>query len=89
MVLDVLKEHRVTDNWPLGCLKITGNDSDSGVIHPSNDLVCDYKVIDSGCISLSDPVPMVGATFASCNHVMPRGCHHRLKPRPGPIERHG
>jgi molecular chaperone DnaK len=53
----------IEDNEFIGCLKITGEDFDAGVIEPGADLVCEYEVSDSGRVSLSISVPSVGGTF--------------------------
>jgi molecular chaperone DnaK len=57
-------EHPVTDNWPVGCFKITGKDFEAGVIMPGDELICEYEISDSGRLSISVSVPKVGATFA-------------------------
>jgi len=56
-------EDPVTDNWPVGAIKITGKDFDAGIIQPGDDLNCEYEVSDSGRVSISITAPKVGATF--------------------------
>lgn len=56
-------ENPVTDNWPVGCFKITGKDFDSGIIQPGDELNCEYEVSDSGRLSISISAPKVGAVF--------------------------
>ena len=53
------------DNRFIGCLSITGQDFDSGVISAGAELICDYEVLDSGNIRLEVTVPSVGGTFHS------------------------
>ncbi len=54
-----------SDNRFIGCLSITGQDFDSGVISAGAELICDYEVLDSGNIRLEITVPSVGGTFHS------------------------
>lgn len=49
------------DNQPVGSLKITGEDFDTGVISPGDKLDCEFEVSDSGRVSLSVSVSNVGA----------------------------
>lgn len=56
-------EDPITDNWPIGQLKITGKNFDTGIIQPGDELLCEYDVSDSGRVSLSITAPKVGATF--------------------------
>ncbi len=55
----------VTDNRPIGVLKISGSDFDEGVIAAGSDLECEYEVLDSGNIVLEVSVPCIGSTFNS------------------------
>ncbi len=55
----------LTDNRPIGVLKISGSDFENGVIHAGADLICDYEILDSGNIRLEISVPCIGATFNS------------------------
>jgi molecular chaperone DnaK len=43
-------EDPITDNRPIGVLKISGSDFDDGVIAAGADLECDYEMLDSGNI---------------------------------------
>lgn len=54
-------ENPIEDNDPIGCLKITGEDFDAGIIEPGAELICEYEVSESGRVSLSVSVPTVGA----------------------------
>lgn len=54
-------ENPIEDNDPIGCLKITGEDFDAGIIEPGAELICEYEVSESGRVSLSVTVPAVGA----------------------------
>lgn len=55
----------VTDNRPIGSLKIKGSDFDEGVIAAGAELICEYEMLDSGAICLEVSVPSIGATFPS------------------------
>jgi molecular chaperone DnaK len=58
-------EDPITDNRPIGVMKILGSDFDDGVIHAGADLECEYEILDSGCINLEVSVPCIGASFNS------------------------
>ncbi len=58
-------EDPITDNRPIGVLKISGSDFDDGVINAGADLECDYEILDSGNIILEVSVPCIGGTFHS------------------------
>ena len=55
----------ISDNRPIGTLKITGSDFDDGVIAAGADIICDYEVQDSGAVLLEVSVPSIGGTFHS------------------------
>jgi molecular chaperone DnaK len=55
----------VSDNRPIGALKVTGRDLEQGVIAQGAELVCEYEVSDSGNVTLEVSVPSVGGTFHS------------------------
>ena len=55
----------ITDNRPIGTLKITGNDFDDGAIAAGEEIVCDYEVQDSGNVVLEVSVPSIGGMFHS------------------------
>ena len=55
----------VTDNRPIGFLKISGSDFVDGVIHSGADLECEYEILDSGTINIVVSVPCIGGTFHS------------------------
>ena len=65
-------EDPISDNRPIGVLKITGADFDDGVIHAGADLECEYEILDSGSIKLSVSVPSIGATFDSARNFYSR-----------------
>lgn len=58
-------EDPLTDNRPIGVLKISGSDFDDGVIPAGANLECDYEILDSGNIIIEVSVPCIGGTFHS------------------------
>ena len=58
-------EDPITDNRPIGVLKISGSDFDDGVIPAGADLECDFEILDSGNIIIEVSVPCIGGTFHS------------------------
>lgn len=58
-------EEPITDNRPIGVLKISGSDFDDGVIPAGTDLECEYEIQDSGNIIIEVSVPCIGGTFHS------------------------
>ncbi|HBL53342.1 MAG TPA: heat-shock protein Hsp70 [Syntrophaceae bacterium] len=58
-------DNPITDNRPIGVLKISGSDFDDGVIPAGADLECDYEILDSGNIIIEVSVPCIGGTFHS------------------------
>lgn len=58
-------EDPITDNRPIGVLKISGSDFDDGVIPAGSDLECEYEILDSGNINIEVSVPCIGGTFHS------------------------
>ncbi len=58
-------EEPISDNRPIGVLKISGSDFDDGVIPIGADLECDYEILDSGNIVIEVSVPCIGGTFYS------------------------
>ncbi|RDH87681.1 MAG: heat-shock protein Hsp70 [endosymbiont of Escarpia spicata] len=58
-------EDPITDNRPIGVLKISGSDFDDGVIPAGADLACEYEILDSGNIIIEVSVPCIGGTFHS------------------------
>lgn len=58
-------EDPITDNRPIGAMKISGSDFNDGVIHAGADLECEFEILDSGNIILEISVPCVGGTFHS------------------------
>lgn len=55
----------ITDNRPIGSLKIKGTDFDEGIILAGAELICEYEILDSGAINLEVSVPSIGASFPS------------------------
>jgi len=58
-------EDPITDNRPIGVLKISGSDFDDGVIPAGADIECEFQILDSGNIKLEVSVPSIGGTFHS------------------------
>ena len=58
-------ENPITDNRPVGVLKISGSDFDNGMIPAGADLECEFEILDSGNIVLEVSVPCIGGTFRS------------------------
>jgi molecular chaperone DnaK len=56
-------DNPVSDNRPVGVLKIRGSDFDDGVIPAGAELICEYKILDSGTIDLEVSVPCIGGSF--------------------------
>jgi len=59
-------EDPITDNRPIGVLKISGSDFDDGVIPAGADLECEYEIRDSGHIFIEVSVPCISGMF--CPH---------------------
>lgn len=55
----------ITDNRPIGSLKVRGTDFDEGIIPAGAELICEYEILDSGAINLEVSVPSIGASFPS------------------------
>lgn len=55
----------ISDNRPIGILKISGTDFDEGVIPAGAELECTYEVRDSGNLYLEISVPSIGVIFDS------------------------
>ena len=53
----------ITDNRPVGSLKISGSDFDDGVIPAGANLKVEYEILDSGNINLSVSIPSIGGFF--------------------------
>lgn len=53
------------DNRLIGEFRITGHDFDQGVIAQGAELICEYEILDSGCIVLEVSVPSISGTFSS------------------------
>ena len=52
-------------NRPIGCLKISGTDFDSGVIPAGADIELNYKMFDDGNIKLELSIPCIRGSFDS------------------------
>jgi molecular chaperone DnaK len=57
----------ITDNRPIGTMKINGTDFDEGVIKQGDDLLCEFEILDSGQVVLEISVPSIAGTFRSGN----------------------
>ncbi|EGQ7799879.1 Hsp70 family protein [Vibrio zhugei] len=55
----------ISDNRPIGVLKISGTDFEQGVIPAGADIECEYEILDSGAIKLEVSVPSIGSVFDS------------------------
>jgi molecular chaperone DnaK len=55
----------VTDNRPIGVLRISGTDFAEGTINEGDALICEYEIKDSGEISLNVVVPSIQGVFNS------------------------
>ena len=49
-----------SDNRDIGCLKVTGEDFDDGVIVAGDDLQYDFEMLDSGAIRFKVSIPRIG-----------------------------
>lgn len=58
-------EDPISDNRPIGVLKISGSDFNDGVIPAGADLECTYEILDSGNINIEVSVPSIRGTFHS------------------------
>jgi len=58
-------EDPISDNRPIGVLKVSGTDFDDGVIPAGADLECEFEMLDSGNIVIEISVPCIGGTFHS------------------------
>lgn len=58
-------EDPITDNRPIGVLKISGSDFDDGVIPAGADLECEFEILDSGNVIIEVSVPSIGGMFHS------------------------
>lgn len=58
-------EDPITDNRPIGVLKIEGDDFENGIIETGADLICEYEIDDSGTIRLEVSVPSVSGVFSA------------------------
>lgn len=56
-------EDPITDNRPIGVLKVSGKDFDEGTIPAGAVLECEYEVEDSGNIHFEVSVPCIGGVF--------------------------
>ena len=55
----------ITDNRPIGVLRISGTNFAEGTIHAGDELICEYEIKDSGEISLNVRVPSIQGEFNS------------------------
>jgi len=62
----------VSDNRPVGSLKVTGQDLEQGVIASGAELICEYEVSDSGNVILEVTIPSVGGSFKTGHNLYSR-----------------
>lgn len=63
----------ITDNRHVGSLKITGDDLDEDTtIKEGAELICDYKMLDSGNIELEVTIPSIDGNFKEKNFYSPQ-----------------
>ncbi len=62
----------VSDNRPVGALKITGKELEQGVIASGAELICEYEVSDSGNVTMEVTIPSVGGLFHSGHNLYSR-----------------
>lgn len=55
----------ISDNRPIGVLKVTGSDFDDGVIPAGSELICEIEVHDSGQVEIEVSIPAIGGVFNS------------------------
>lgn len=55
----------INDNRFIGMFEIKGSDFDDGVIVAGADLICEYEMLDSGCLVLEVEIPSIGGSFQS------------------------
>lgn len=58
-------EDPITDNRPIGVLRISGTNFAEGTIHAGDELICEYLIKDSGEIALNVRVPSIQGEFNS------------------------
>ena len=56
---------KADDNRMIGAFQIKGTDFGEGIIAPGADLICDFELLDSGCLNLEVSVPSIGSSFPS------------------------
>jgi molecular chaperone DnaK len=57
----------INQNRPIGTVKINGSDLDEVTIPAGAELICEYEILDSGCLWLRVSVPSIHGTFRSHN----------------------
>lgn len=57
----------ITDNQPIGCMKITGTDFEEGLISIGDEIECEFEMADSGAIYLEVSIPSISANFEGKN----------------------
>lgn len=58
-------EGDIEDNRFIGCMKITGEDFDYGMIMAGAEIICNYTVNDAGGIDLEIEIPSISESFNS------------------------
>jgi molecular chaperone DnaK len=62
----------ITDNRPIGVMKISGTDFDDGVIHSGADIELTYEMSDDGNIRLEITIPSIRSSFNSAKNFYSR-----------------
>lgn len=55
----------INDNRFIGMFEIKGSDFDDGVIAAGAEMICEYEMLDSGCLVLEVEIPSIGGSFQS------------------------
>jgi molecular chaperone DnaK len=58
-------EDPISDNRFIGLFSIKGSDFDDGVIPAGSELICEYEMLDSGCLVMEVEIPSIGGSFRS------------------------
>lgn len=55
----------INDNRFIGMFEIKGSDFDDGVIAAGAEMICEFEMLDSGCLVLEVEIPSIGGSFQS------------------------
>lgn len=58
-------EDPISDNRFIGLFSIKGSDFVDGVIPAGAELICEYEMLDSGCLVMEVEIPSIGGSFRS------------------------